>query len=1186
MKMEKRKVYGTIIGVTLFVLCILGITYAIFQWVSGTNNNTNVKLTVSKDLENLIIYKQGNSILETAGQTLEASENYSGGISATIEFYKKPTTKVIYGRINMEILNMLSASNTTDANIKKTDTIKWAITTWTSSNTTETLLNEGTFNGKEIGNIFPLHQDFELSTTRTFFKIYLWFDQNAVNEEKSVSGELLSTEISAEATDVMSMDGDAALTLSNLGLTASSGTPDFSKTSCSSGCDESTVGIYESQDDLGTTYYFRGDVENNYVYFAGFYWRIIRINGDGGIRMIYDGTTPHDNGESSTDRQIGTSAFNSSYNSNAFVGYKYGSSTATTYDETHKNTTNSTIKQAIDAWYKTNISDKGFSSYLVDSIYCNDRSLSSGTGIGATNSNYKAYERLYTNNNPTFYCVQSNDKFTVNTSKGNGSLQYPIGLITADEVVYAGSGIYGAVNSKYYLYTSNTYWTMSPFNFEDSCADGFYIGSTGSIIAGDYVNDIHAIRPVITLNGSTKLEGTGTKDNPFRLPDPEPNAPDLVQGLIPVVYDESSSTWVKADSTNNNNSWYDYDNKLWANAVLVSDTGFDYPITSKSVSISNGAGTGVYSNTNQKKSSTTSSTTFTITTGSTAGTISFNYTVSSESNYDKLIVTLDGTEKLNKSGNLTTATAFSMDVSANTTYTMIIKYTKDGSGDTGTDTATISNLTFPTGATVTITPDATYPFGEQLNQKIGSKFTYDTSTNQYTISDTVSTAISSSTVGKYVCPDISQTSCSTMYKVTESNTAITKVEEYGVPTVRSDVRSTYQNATPGTTISTSDILAFYVWIPRYKYKVWNISKQAGAESTYAYNAKTEGIDIVFEVGTGSTGTINCEYNYNVDSANGGVDLSTTTAETCTGSNGQYYTHPAFTFGNDELRGFWISKYEISSSNPTATDGGGNVTNLTVRSLPNVNSWRSNALSNFSTVIQNMQTSSNIYGLSTSRINTDSHMLTNFEWGAVAYLTNSKYGRCTDGSCTEVTINNCSNFITGIGANTVSAGSSSTTCTTAANQYNGTYGKLASTTGNITGVYDMSGGSWEYVMGNISKVTTGYTFYPSSSSFSSSWYTTDTAKYVTTYAYDTVYNNQKAYNRGRLGDATAEILLSASTSGGWYGDYAYFPYSSSAWFYRGGDYSHGSYAGVFYFAYFNGHYGTYISSRAALVSLVS
>ncbi|MCI7241720.1 MAG: hypothetical protein MR550_04170, partial [Bacilli bacterium] len=570
MKVEKRKVYGTIIGITLFVLFILGITYAIFQWTSGTNNNTNVKLTVSKDLENLIIYKQGNSILETAGQTLEASENYSGGISATIEFYKKPTTKVIYGRINMEILNMLSASNTTDANIKKTDTIKWAITTWTSSNTTETLLNEGTFNGKEIGNIFPLHQDFELSTTRTFFKIYLWFDQNAVNEELSVSGELLSTEISAEATDVMSMYGDAAVTLNNLGLSVSSGTPDFSKTSCSSGCEESTVGIYESQDDLGTTYYFRGDVENNYVYFANYYWRIIRINGDGGIRMIYDGTTPHDNGESSTDRQIGTSAFNSSDSSNAFVGYKYGSTSATTYEETHKNTTNSTIKQSIDAWYKTNISDKGFSSYLVDSIYCNDRSLSSGTGIGTTETIYKAGERLNTNKTPTFYCAQSNDKFTVNTSKGNGSLQYPVGLITLDELMYAGAT--SKANSSLYLSTGTNYFTMTPATINSQLKAANFGFNSSKIIEYTTVSSSYGIRPVITLNGSAKLEGTGTKTDPFRLPDPEPNSPDIVDGLIPVVYDESSSTWVKADSTNNNNSWYDYDNKLWANAVLVSET--------------------------------------------------------------------------------------------------------------------------------------------------------------------------------------------------------------------------------------------------------------------------------------------------------------------------------------------------------------------------------------------------------------------------------------------------------------------------------------------------------------------------------------------------------------------------------------------------------------------------------------
>ncbi len=402
-------------------------------------------------------------------------------------------------------------------------------------------------------------------------------------------------------------------------------------------------------------------------------------------------------------------------------------------------------------------------------------------------------------------------------------------------------------------------------------------------------------------------------------------------------------------------------------------------------------------------------------------------------------------------------------------------------------------------------------------------------------------------------------------------------------------RDTYQSAIPGTVIAESDILAYYVWIPRYKYKVWNISKQAGDESTYAYPAYTEGIDIKWENGKASTGRISCEYNYNVDSANGGIDLSTTTAETCTGSNGDYYTHPAFTFGNDNIRGFWIGKFEVSSSNPSTNYEGGNSSNLTIRIVPNVTSWRYDSLSDFSTVIQNMQISNNIYGLNTSRANTDSHVITNMEWGAVAYLTNSKYGRCANGSCTEVTINNCDSYITGIGGDSVSASKSSSTCTTAANKYNGTKGILASTTGNITGVYDMSGGTWEYAMGNISKVTTRYTFYSESSGFSNDWYTTNTAKYLTTYAYDdNNAENQTAYNRGRLGDATAEVVLSTGGEGGWYSDTARFPDSYFAWFVRGGYYTFpsSSYVGLFvFYSYFDdGYYNDSVSTRAILISL--
>ena len=394
-------------------------------------------------------------------------------------------------------------------------------------------------------------------------------------------------------------------------------------------------------------------------------------------------------------------------------------------------------------------------------------------------------------------------------------------------------------------------------------------------------------------------------------------------------------------------------------------------------------------------------------------------------------------------------------------------------------------------------------------------------------------------------------------------------------------RSTYQSATAGTEITDSDILAYYVWIPRYKYKVWNKDKVVGTDS---YNAQTTGIDIVFEDGTSTTGTIICNnYSYSAPSSTAGSP-----SETCTGSNGDYYTHPAFTFGNTEVKGFWIGKFELSSETPTATDGGGSSTTLTPRILPNVISWRNNKLSNFSTVIQNMQASNNIYGLSTDKSTTDSHMLTNMEWGAVAYLANSNYGRCASGTCTEVTKNNCNTYTTGIGADTVSADSSSTTCTTEANKYNGEKGVLASTTGNVYGVYDMSGGSYENVMGNMSSTADAYTFNNYNAGFASSWYNDySNQKYVNTYAYISSYSNsttQTGYNAARLGDATGEVVLSTGGSGGWYNDDVYFPYSSGPWFLRGGGYNYGSDAGVFYFGIDGGFGYSSYSARAALVWL--
>ena len=237
---------------------------------------------------------------------------------------------------------------------------------------------------------------------------------------------------------------------------------------------EATNGyLCKAKDAYGDSYYYRGNVTNNYVLFADKYWRIVRINGDGSVRVIYDGTSAHANGESSEDRQIGTSAFNSSYNDNAYVGYMYGATGASTYAAAHANTNDSTIKTYIDNWYKTNILGTANEQYLADNVFCNDRSIStyttsSNTKLGyGTNSTY--YRWVYGPWNGTNYgnmkmmltCPQKNDAFTVSdTTNGNGALTYPVGLLSTDEIALAGG--WNVSNSGYYLYSGQVWWASSP----------------------------------------------------------------------------------------------------------------------------------------------------------------------------------------------------------------------------------------------------------------------------------------------------------------------------------------------------------------------------------------------------------------------------------------------------------------------------------------------------------------------------------------------------------------------------------------------------------------------------------------------------------------------------------------------------------------------------------------------------
>ena len=299
---------------------------------------------------------------------------------------------------------------------------------------------------------------------------------------------------------------------------------------------EGEHGVYETEDDLGISCYFRGDVDYNYVKFGkntggqDMYWRIIRINGDGTVRMIYDGTSAHANGESSEDRHVGTSAFNTSYDDNAYVGYMYGDTNVTSYDETHKNTNNSTMKSYLDNWYSSVFLGKSYEQYIADAIYCSDRMIQSDEDGVGTKDNITYYAGNRRNINSTVYpeltCSRNVDRFTVDNSLGNGMNKYPVGLLTWDEVIYAGG--FKASNKSYFLYSGNYYFIMTPSGFfedkgDDDIPDGVFkafvgfVNSNGRIYSGGGVDIERGVRPVISLNSDAIKYGTGIPTDPFRV---------------------------------------------------------------------------------------------------------------------------------------------------------------------------------------------------------------------------------------------------------------------------------------------------------------------------------------------------------------------------------------------------------------------------------------------------------------------------------------------------------------------------------------------------------------------------------------------------------------------------------------------------------------------------------------------
>ena len=433
--------------------------------------------------------------------------------------------------------------------------------------------SDGGYNMEEFAPIAksPTPSDFDLATNisieasarHTYTIEFRYVDSPDVNQSedmgKSFSGNLMIRENTSKTLYTILTDG---VKYSDVKTRV---TGDFDSALGGTSIDSSydTIGVIYKEtarkEDGKDVYYFAGNPQDNWVKFAGFYWRIIRTNEDGSVRLLYAGTSPDTQTGYINNTTYTYSINNSTYNNTMYVGWKYGTSGSLANNRGYSN--QGAAKAALDSWYSTNITGSNANMVSTDAIYCNDRS---GEAYNATGTMYyAAYSRLgrSSNRQPSYKCgevtgtkynnsswvsgtlgsmysdASNADKFSKTTgSGGNGQLAYPVGLMTADEVAFAG-GKYGlkAPNTYYYRnsrtgctgasgdpcsVTGTTWWwTMSPFQASgNGYAYLFRVGGSASPGALDYnyVRNTYAVRPVVSLKSSVLVSGgNGTATNPY-----------------------------------------------------------------------------------------------------------------------------------------------------------------------------------------------------------------------------------------------------------------------------------------------------------------------------------------------------------------------------------------------------------------------------------------------------------------------------------------------------------------------------------------------------------------------------------------------------------------------------------------------------------------------------------------------
>ena len=481
-KDKKPNIIAIIGAVILLVLAVIGLSYAFFSaFIKGSETDTTIEGTGAK-----------LSLIYTDGKSVITSSNIMPGWSATKTFTVTNNGEgTAYYKLNI--------SNITNEFV--TGGLTFSITS-NDGGATIAEMPVGTEN-RTISDTITI----EVSKTHsyTITAKYINLDVDQIPD----LGKSFSYTIGIEAGQKVSTFADTILASNEIKTPLT--TPGATVSTSSEALLAST------EDDYGTSYYFRGLVRNNYVQFANKCWRIVRIGGDNTIKLILhnDNTANVSNPCSSTNNNViaafanytgstYTSTFNTNINDNAYVGFLYGTPGSSTYEETHANTNKSTILINLEKWFNKTL--KNYKNIIADNTFCSDKNISaSGLGYGKNETYFDAHERLYTNKTPTLKCKGELSKIT---SK--------IGLITADELIFAGyaPNIYDTVTYLKENATGTWWWAITPDSFNSNSARTWE--ASGSGIGNYSVNSEGGLRPYISLVSSTKISGgSGTSEDPY-----------------------------------------------------------------------------------------------------------------------------------------------------------------------------------------------------------------------------------------------------------------------------------------------------------------------------------------------------------------------------------------------------------------------------------------------------------------------------------------------------------------------------------------------------------------------------------------------------------------------------------------------------------------------------------------------